>query len=57
VSGYLARVLRILEHILPGTVARITVSHDHWCAYWTGAGRCDCDPDLVVRRDDLEEST
>jgi len=58
--GYLREVLRIAAAAEPGSVNLITVLHDDWCAYWTGAGRCDCNPEIVVRQGDahdpLEES-
>lgn len=58
--GYLREVLRIASAAEPGSVNLVTVLHDDWCAYWTGAGRCDCNPDIVVRQggphDPLEES-
>jgi len=59
-SGYLREVMRIALAAEPGTALLLTVRHDDWCAYWTGAGRCDCNAEIVVRQgcphDPLEES-
>lgn len=59
-AGYLSEVMRIARAAEPGAVIRVSVTHDDWCACWTGAGRCDCNPEVVVRQggphDALEES-
>lgn len=32
-----------------GMVGEAEVRHDDWCALLVQGGRCDCDPDIIVR--------
>ena len=53
--AYLPAVLRLLVSLPPGTGAHVRVLHDSWCAELAGAGPCDCDFELLVRRDDDDD--
>ena len=62
-SGYLRQVLRIGLEAEPGSVLLISVLHDDCCSHLAGSGRCNCNPEIVVRQggehdhiDPLEES-
>ena len=53
-GNYLPLVLRAALELQAGAGYRVTVLHDDWCAYLAGTGPCDCDPEIVVRRDVLD---
>ena len=55
-SGYLAEVLSIAASMEPGTCTRITVLHDDWCSLLIGRGPCDCEPDYIIRADDVADA-
>ena len=46
----LREVMRIVVAAEPGSVLAISVLHDDWCSHWMGTGRCNCSPEVVVRR-------
>ena len=53
--NYFAPVLRLakLGTFPPGTMTRVDIYHDDWCAVWHDGVACDCAPDVrVVRVDD-----
>lgn len=37
--------------IKPGSMQRIEVQHDNWCALLNGKGACNCNPNIVWKSD------
>ena len=52
--NYLRQIVKILPTLTPGTGTVVDVLHDNWCSSWTG-GVCDCDPELVVHREEADD--
>lgn len=53
-SRYLAKIRKhvraIANHVRSGAATELHVYHDGGCSLLAGAGSCDCDPTLQVRR-------
>ncbi len=43
--SYIEKLLRYLEQTTLKSGGHIKVSHDDWCAFFTGRA-CNCDPDI-----------
>ena len=54
-SRYLVKILdnaeKIAAHVQPGRVAVLDVYHNDGCALLAGAGPCDCNPTMQIRRE------
>jgi hypothetical protein len=55
VPSYMADVLELAKHAVPGTFTEVAILHDHDCPYPTGRGACRCRPEVKTIADHLRE--
>ena len=47
---YWPKVIALAKELgLDPGVVEVDVLHDDWCNVMTGAGQCNCDPDVAIR--------